>query len=152
MKTQPIVLSALIAAAIPWPSHGETPAACTVYARDAVTSQRLNIARRCELVGDPWSLDERNHFQWCLGQNAAALNRENQNRSSHLATCDQCAEYAHTAVEAQRANIARSCGFRGDMWSDNERNHYRWCTQQTRPSVRGRETARRDEMLLSCRR
>jgi hypothetical protein len=147
-----LVVSAFVMVSIPALASGETPATCAAYAREAVASQRLNQARRCELTGDPWSLNESGHYQWCLGQSAAALQRENQNRSSHLQTCEECTVYAHTAVDAQRANIARGCGFRGDMWSDNERGHYRWCTAQTRPAVRGWHTARRDELLNSCRR
>jgi hypothetical protein len=130
-------------------AQAASPQVCERYARDAVASQRLNLARRCELKGDPWSLDERNHFQWCLGQGQAALDRENRNRSSHLDTCNRCAEYAHTAVDAQRQNIKRGCGFRGSPWSEDERGHYRWCTRVSQVEA-GKHTGLRDEALKRC--
>ncbi len=37
-------------------------ATCERYARDAVNVQIVNQRDHCELVGDPWSLNERDHF------------------------------------------------------------------------------------------
>lgn len=61
-----------------------------------------------------------------------------------------CRDYAQQAVEANRINQRRNCGYRGARWQSNGRNHFQWCMNVNRAAA-NRETRARQVQLQNCR-
>ncbi len=61
-----------------------------------------------------------------------------------------CDRYAANAVQHQRTNLARRCGFRGQRWHTNFGGHKTWCVF-TNGRVRQREHRHRVSKLASCK-
>lgn len=128
---------------------------CASYATEAVKQQSQNVANAfdggsLELVGDAWSFDKNNHFQWCRGVSEDSANQQRIFRDGELKRGIDCKFYAATAKVAQLTNLENRCGFSGDAWSTDYRNHYLWCMSQQRPGVIGRETSLRQSALDRC--
>ncbi len=61
----------------------------------------------------------------------------------------RCQHYADTAVQQQRQNLARSCGYRGDPWHVDVADHRRWCLGVAAERSDAERTMR-DRQLAAC--
>lgn len=66
--------------------------------------------------------------------------------ASAQATCDW---YANTALQQQKVNMDRKCGFKGQSWSFDRSSHMQWC-QSVSPDQWKREAQFRDRELAKC--
>ena len=135
---------------------GNVAAYCRNYATAAVNQQRNNLSRRCGYRGTRWQTNYANHYNWCIRAPQHARNREHNARVNQLRRCTgggnaaaYCRNYATAAVNQQRANIARRCGYRGTRWQTNYANHYNWCIRSPQ-SARNREHSARVSDLNRC--
>lgn len=62
------------------------------------------------------------------------------------ATCDW---YANTALQQQKSNVDRKCGFKGESWSFDRGSHMAWC-QSVGPDQWRRQAQFRDQELARC--
>lgn len=62
------------------------------------------------------------------------------------ATCDW---YANTALQQQKVNVDRKCGFKGESWSFDRSAHIAWC-QSVSPDQWRRQAQFRDHELQKC--
>lgn len=62
------------------------------------------------------------------------------------ATCDW---YANTALQQQKLNVDRKCGFKGESWSFDRNAHMLWC-QGVSPDLWRRQAQFRDQELAKC--
>ncbi len=69
--------------------------------------------------------------------------------SAPHARADFCWKYAKTAVQQQKANIDRRCGFSGARWHLDRGRHRLWCNFVSRRTA-NRETRIRARMLRGC--
>ena len=68
-------------------------------------------------------------------------------QSAHAqATCDW---YANTALQQQKVNADRKCGFKGESWSFDRTSHMAWC-QGIGPEQWKRQAQYRDQELAKC--
>ena len=115
-------------------------AACQVYAERAVMVADAAIKQQCGLGGGRWSLDYGAHFNWCLGVPQAARDQEDRARTDQFDGCmagkaaaadkalkDACGQYAALAVDQQKENLGRQCGFTGGRWDNDWFSHFNWC-------------------------
>lgn len=65
---------------------------------------------------------------------------------SAQATCDW---YANTALQQQKANVDRKCGFKGESWSFDRGAHILWC-QSVGPDQWKRQAQFREQELTKC--
>lgn len=65
---------------------------------------------------------------------------------SAQATCDW---YANTALQQQKVNTDRKCGFKGESWSFDRNAHMQWC-QGVSPDQWKRQAQFRDQELAKC--
>ena len=61
-------------------------------------------------------------------------------------TCDW---YANTALQQQKTNVERKCGFKGESWSFDRSAHITWC-QGVGPEQWRRQAQFRDQELAKC--
>jgi hypothetical protein len=61
-----------------------------------------------------------------------------------------CERYAQTAVEQNRQNLERRCGFSGIRWQSNFRRHFEWCMAGSNARIAPRETEARERQLAQC--
>lgn len=61
-------------------------------------------------------------------------------------TCDW---YANTALQQQKINVDRKCGFKGESWSFDRSSHMAWC-QAVGPDQWKRQAQFRDQELAKC--
>lgn len=57
-----------------------------------------------------------------------------------------CVMYGKLAIQQQKENVQRKCGFTGPAWSENLRAHISWCGT-VGPGQWKTELQRRDSML-----
>ena len=62
---------------------------------------------------------------------------------------DICADFASEAVDQQDENLFRKCGYRGDLWSERYKVHFRACLSST-PRQRASQAAVRRRKLQLC--
>jgi hypothetical protein len=62
------------------------------------------------------------------------------------ATCDW---YARTALQQQKLNLDRKCGFNGPSWSLDRNAHMAWCASVS-PTEWRRQAQFRDQELSKC--
>ena len=62
------------------------------------------------------------------------------------ATCDW---YAKTALEQQKINVDRKCGFRGEAWSSDRTSHMTWC-REVSPERWKQQAQQREQQLEKC--
>ena len=62
------------------------------------------------------------------------------------ATCDW---YAKTALEQQKVNIDRKCGFKGQAWSSDRTSHMNWC-RDVSPDRWKQQAQQREQQLDKC--
>lgn len=65
---------------------------------------------------------------------------------AQAATCDW---YANTALQQQKINIERKCGFKGESWSFDRNSHIVWC-QSVAPHEWRRQAQFREQELTKC--
>ncbi len=137
-------------------SGGNAVRICRNYASAAVNHQRANVVRRCGYRGARWHGSYANHYNWCIRSPQHARNREHNARLVSLRRCTgggnaaaYCRNYARAAVNHQRANVARRCGYRGSRWQANYGNHYNWCIR-TSQNARNYEHSQRVAALRRC--
>lgn len=136
--------------------------ACQTYADGAVMVADAAARRSCGFQGGRWLLDFGAHFKWCLGVPQSVRDQEAQARTAELQGCldaqaaaveqatkNACAQYASLAVDQQRQNQLRQCGFTGGRWSDNFAGHFGWCLSAG-PDDAGTESAARYAALQSA--
>ncbi len=136
--------------------------ACQTYADDAVMAADAATRQSCGFQGGRWLTDFGAHFKWCLGVPQSARDQEAQARATTLQGCidaraaaveratkNACAQYASVAVDQQKDNLQRRCGFTGGRWSDNFFGHFGWCLS-VGPDGAGKETAARYAALQSA--
>ncbi len=70
-------------------------------------------------------------------------------QSAPPARADYCWRYANTAIQQQKENINRRCGFSGPRWHLDRNRHRLWCNFVSR-RVANRETLARRQMLRRC--
>ncbi len=66
--------------------------------------------------------------------------------ASAQATCDW---YANTALQQQKVNVDRKCGFKGESWSFDRTSHMNWC-QSVGPDLWKRQAQLREQELNKC--
>ncbi len=66
--------------------------------------------------------------------------------ASAQATCDW---YANTALQQQKVNVDRKCGFKGESWSFDRTSHMHWC-QSVGPDQWKRQAQLREQELNKC--
>lgn len=116
---------------------------CDEYAREAVKQSEINDRRNCGFKGPQWNDNRAAHFSWCMIFPKQAK-EEQEDREAKLAGCRDtrrsertgrrasCDTYAKIAGVQADANKKFNCGFRGDEWDNNERQHMRWCMRAKR--------------------
>jgi len=136
--------------------EGGSNSFCRNYASTAVDRNRQNISRRCGYSGNRWSNDYKGHYNWCTGVSRSTANGETNARTRDLERCGGeggnnsfCRNYASTAVDQNRQNTSRSCGYSGNRWSNDYKGHYNWCTGVSRSTANG-ETDARVRNLQRC--
>lgn len=60
-----------------------------------------------------------------------------------------CEWYARTALDQQRRNLERGCGFDGSSWSSDRARHLAWC-KSTAPDDWKRQAQLREQQLAKC--
>jgi hypothetical protein len=60
-----------------------------------------------------------------------------------------CEWYANLALQQQKINMDRACGFTGPAWSTNRTAHLNWCATVA-PDVWKDQAKQRDQMLAKC--
>lgn len=65
---------------------------------------------------------------------------------SQAITCDW---YANTALQQQKTNVDRKCGFKGEAWSFDRAAHMEWC-RSVGPTEWKRQAQYRDQELAKC--
>lgn len=65
---------------------------------------------------------------------------------AQAATCDW---YGNTALQQQKVNVERKCGFKGESWSFDRTRHMVWC-QSVAPDQWKRQAQFRDQELAKC--
>jgi len=60
-----------------------------------------------------------------------------------------CEWYANLALQQQKMNLDRTCGFAGPAWSTNRSAHLNWCATVA-PEVWKAQAKQRDQMLAKC--
>ncbi|MHA1537478.1 MAG: LCCL domain-containing protein, partial [Alphaproteobacteria bacterium] len=137
---------------------GNAARICRNYAQNAVNQNRQNLRRRCGNSGGRWQSNYRAHYNWCLRANNNWRRRETNARSIALRRCRGaggnaariCRNYAQNAVNQNRQNLRRRCGYGGGRWQSNYRAHYNWCLRANN-NWRQRETNARNIGLRRCR-
>lgn len=133
---------------------------CTNYAQTAVTQNQRNINQGCGFRAGRWHSNFLSHKNWCLGTNNRSANNETNIRRNKLRQCTSnpgggngqaqfCNNYANTAVNQNRQNINRRCGFSGARWHHNFQTHRQWCMATPSDIVNG-ETRARNNKLRQC--
>jgi hypothetical protein len=85
-----LLLSALLATALPTAGHAADPAFCRQYARAALDQVRGGLSSPAcggALQGTRWSSEFAVHYEWCLGVSDAAAGDERDARARHLKGC-----------------------------------------------------------------
>ena len=60
-----------------------------------------------------------------------------------------CEWYANLALQQQKINLDRACGFTGPAWSTNRSAHLSWCATVA-PDVWKDQAKQRDQLLAKC--
>jgi hypothetical protein len=60
-----------------------------------------------------------------------------------------CEWYANLALQQQKINLDRACGFTGPAWSTNRSAHLNWCATVA-PDIWKNQAKQRDQMLAKC--
>jgi hypothetical protein len=60
-----------------------------------------------------------------------------------------CEWYANLALQQQKVNLDRGCGFAGPAWSSNRSAHMSWCATVA-PEVWKNQAKQRDQQLAKC--
>lgn len=60
-----------------------------------------------------------------------------------------CDWYANTALQQQKVNAERKCGFKGESWSFDRSAHIAWC-QSVGPDQWRRQAQFREQELQKC--
>lgn len=60
-----------------------------------------------------------------------------------------CDWYAKIALEQQKQNVDRKCGFTGPSWTSDRASHMQWC-QSVGPDQWKRQAQFRDQELAKC--
>ncbi len=63
---------------------------------------------------------------------------------------DNCAWYALNSAKQQQVNLQKNCGFKGDEWSKNVREHRAWC-ETVAPEVWQKKMDMRQKALDGCK-
>jgi hypothetical protein len=65
------------------------------------------------------------------------------------AEAQDCSWYARKALEQQKVNADRKCGFRGPEWNRDLNAHMIWC-KDVAPQVWRKQAQLRDQQLAKC--
>ena len=132
---------------------------CRIYAQGAVNDLKTKLNNGCFpfQYSPRWQPFYSNHYNWCLGASEADIRRESRARNQELNRCPLtndrvCEAYASLAVDQNRHNLDMRCGFSGDAWQSNIRNHFDWCNGGTPVSWMKNEALKRNDSLASCSR
>lgn len=60
-----------------------------------------------------------------------------------------CDWYANTALQQQKLNVDRKCGFKGESWHSDRAAHVEWC-RSTSPDQWRRQAQFREQELAKC--
>jgi len=126
---------------------------CKRYAQEAIKSQQQNATKNCGFSGPggTWSNNYNEHYNWCIETPQGDVKQGANHRRNLLARCDNCAGYAKEAVEAQKKNVAKNCGFSGPggTWSSGYNEHFSWCVSTSQSESDGGANHRRN-LLARC--
>lgn len=135
---------------------------CKRYAQTAINQNMENLKRSCGFTGNRWVSTYDIHYNWCMkGENYKKnAQAETNTRKTLLAkqckpkprvdTKKQkiCKDYAATAVDQNKVNLRRSCGFKGNRWQSNNKAHYDWCMKGNNSTTNApKETSARKKSL-----
>lgn len=149
------------------PQAGAAPEAmCLAYAEKALRQFDEAVSLNVPNVGPPtWSKDYAGHLAWCRIADPASVQTEEQKREQILAAHrsrtgtivgpyqvidDACTRYAKEAVEHQRLNVDKGCGFTGPRWDANQAVHEGWCRALPSPDLAAAESKERIARLSAC--
>jgi hypothetical protein len=133
---------------------------CDTYARVAVWQNNENLRRGCGFKGGEWDANYDRHFQWCRKVPQKEAEAATAARNKALQQCpippgtppkktDRCETYAQEAVDQNKENVRRGCGFTGGSWHSDYDAHYRWCEGVTSEET-DKASKERDDLLGKC--
>lgn len=136
---------------------GQTEAACTGYAEDAVKQFQVALDNRCNVTESRrWSTSKPRHYAWCLSASDGQRREETAARQTEVKSCIQaaslrktCQEYADVAVSQSIKNERQKCGFRGVRWSKYGEDHLDFCLGAN-DAERRAEQVGRERDLRQC--
>ncbi len=129
---------------------------CRQYAAVAVKQYGLNLSRKCGFAGRLWNANSGYHYNWCVSVGVADTQKGFRDRDNALKRCptggggnaaneNRCRQYATNAVQQNKVNLNRKCGFAGRLWTANFTHHYNWClfagVADTQQGFRDRDNA-----------
>jgi hypothetical protein len=137
--------------------HASNHAFCDGYATTAVEQSRTNRERGCGGAGGNWQPSYRAHYDWCMRVRESDAVNAGRGRNAFLARCagqearhQICDRYALDALEGQRENLWRRCGYSGPLWAPDFQRHYEWCMTASPGSELDTEHGR-TAALAACR-
>lgn len=145
------------------PARAAPDEQCIPYAAAAVAAATSAAANHCGFTGERWSTTHTDHMKWCQTADPAALAAEAAARNQELQGCiaarsaapnsperERCTDYAATAVDQQRQNLNRQCGFSGDAWNANWQEHFAWCSGVPAAEAKARTETRTRQLAENC--
>lgn len=145
------------------PAEAASDEECIPYAAAAVSAAVSAAANRCGFTGTRWSDRHTDHMTWCQAADSAALAAEAEARAERLRGCvaarsaagdsperERCTSYAAAAVDHQRDNLTRQCGFSGEAWNTNWQEHFAWCIAAPAADAEARNAERTSQLAEAC--
>ncbi|MEE9589410.1 MAG: PAN domain-containing protein [Hyphomicrobiaceae bacterium] len=115
---------------------------CLTYAQTAVQVASRAATLGCRVTGDRWNADRAVHRDFCMQRSDADLTAENNARTRRLDRCEtrrasggSCRDYGREATRQVKRAAELGCRVSGDLWSQTERAHRRFCREASRDSL-----------------
>ncbi len=133
---------------------------CAEYARQAAEANDENQQQGCDLQGDRWTSNYKDHYAWCIRSPRAAADDEADQRVAELGECKKqtskgakglCDHFARLSMVQVDSNSKAKCGFPDDggRWSTNVRAHLKAC-ERAPNQIPQREIPIRESLLDQC--
>ncbi len=130
--------------------------ACFKYAKDATLNARLFQANKCGPSVTRWSIDNKHHLDFCMGQssNAPILDEENRARKTELETCRSnnfCnGGYVKEALEQAERFKSLDCGAPPTLISPDPAVQMKACLTFGEGSTLSALKSKREELIATC--
>jgi hypothetical protein len=133
---------------------------CDRYASTAMDILKQARENDCRSSNSGWENEHERVYEWCLDNGPAKRADLLERAQAKLAACirrgggaliERCETYADNALAQVRKARKNRCGYRGELWRNDFRTHYRFCRKNNHRSVR-RASRRREASLDRCTR